>query len=111
MTPEPSTTTTAPATGTLPLTPGHWIVDAAHSSGVFSIRHLGLSKVRGRFAAFDATLDVGETLDDVQVNATIDMASVDTNNADRDAHLRSTDFFGVDRNPTMEFRSTGISGA
>jgi polyisoprenoid-binding protein YceI len=105
---EPSTTT---ANGTLPLAPGRWVVDHAHSSVVFSIRHLGLSKVRGRFASFDATLDVGDTVDDVRVDATIDMSSVDTNNADRDAHLLSTDFFGVDEHPTMTFRSTGISGS
>jgi polyisoprenoid-binding protein YceI len=102
--------TTAP-TGTLPLRPGRWTVDTTHSSVLFAIRHLGLSKVRGRFSHFDAGLEVGETLDDVKVTATIDMASVDTNNADRDQHLRSTDFFDVDKHPTMTFVSTGISGA
>ena len=78
---------------------------------LFAIRHLGLSKVRGRFGRFDASLEVGETVDDLKVTATIDMASVDTNNADRDQHLRSTDFFDVDKHPTMTFESLGISGA
>lgn len=106
-----ATTTSAVTAGGLPLAPGRWVLDDVHSSVVFSIRHLGLSKVRGRFARFDATLEVGETLDDVRIDATIDMASVDTNNPDRDQHLRSTDFFGVENHPTMDFRSTGVSGS
>jgi polyisoprenoid-binding protein YceI len=106
-----STESPAAPTSTLPLVPGRWVVDHDHSSVLFSIRHLGLSKVRGRFDRFDATLDVGETVDDVKVRATIDMASVDTNNADRDQHLRTTDFFAVDEHPTMTFESVDISGA
>jgi polyisoprenoid-binding protein YceI len=104
-----SNTTAVPATS-LPLVPGTWTVDTTHSGINFKVRHLGLSNVRGRFNKFDATLEVGETLGDVSVVATIDMASVDTNNADRDAHLLGTDFFGADQNPTMEFRSTRITG-
>ena len=102
-------TTTQTPTTALPLAAGRWSVDPNHSAVVFSVRHLGLSKVRGTFERFDATLEVGETLDDVKVEAEIDMASVHTNNADRDAHLRSTDFFGVEANPTMRFESTGIA--
>ena len=106
-----TTDSTATSTSTLPLAPGRWVVDPFHSSVVFSIRHLGLSKVRGRFSSFDASLDVGASLDDVKVSATIDMASVDTNNADRDQHLRSTDFFDVEKHPTMVFESTALSGS
>lgn len=99
-----------PTTATaLPLTTGHWKVDAAHSGIHFKVRHLGLSNVRGRFNDFDATLTVGESLDDVSIAATIQMASVDTSNADRDAHLLGTDFFTADKNPTIEFRSTKIT--
>jgi polyisoprenoid-binding protein YceI len=98
---------TAPA---VPIASGRWALDPAHSSVVFSVRHLGLSKVWGRFEKFDATLEVGATTDDVKVDATIDMASVNTNNADRDTHLRSTDFFGTEQHPTLEFRSTGLEG-
>jgi polyisoprenoid-binding protein YceI len=105
-----TTDSTAAPTSTLPLAEGHWVVDPTHSAVVFSIRHLGLSKVRGRFSRFDASLDVGSSLDDVKVTATIDMSSVDTNNADRDQHLQTTDFFDVDKHPTMVFESTGISG-
>jgi polyisoprenoid-binding protein YceI len=95
---------------TLPLAPGRWALDPNHSSVVFSIRHLGLSKVWGRFENFDAVLDVGATHDEVTVEATIDMASVNTNNADRDTHLRSTDFFDIEQHPTMHFRSARLTG-
>jgi polyisoprenoid-binding protein YceI len=100
-----------PATGALPLASGRWTVDPVHSAVVFSVRHLGLSKVRGRFDRFEATLDVGDSLDDVKVDATIDMTSVDTNNPDRDAHLRTTDFFNVEQHPTMRFQTTKVSGS
>ena len=75
---------------------GTWTVDANHSSVLFSIRHLGLAKVRGRFEKFEATFQVGPTLAETSVTATIDLGSINTNNGDRDAHLRSTDFFSTD---------------
>jgi len=96
-------------TSTLPLVAGTWTVDAAHSSVEFTVRHLGLSKVRGRFNEFDASLTVGDSLDSVALRAAIDLASVDTSNADRDAHLRSTDFFDTETNPQMVFVSTAIA--
>jgi len=90
------------------LTQGHWPMDANHSAITFAIRHLGLSKVRGRFRVFDVFLDIGPSTTDFEVVANIDLASIDTGHPDRDAHLRSTDFFNVDQHPTMTFRSTGI---
>jgi polyisoprenoid-binding protein YceI len=95
----------------LGLRTGKWAVDPSHSGVLFSIRHLGLAKVRGRFDRFDTTLDVGPTLAETGVEATIDLDSIDTNNDDRDAHLRSTDFFSTEIHPTMRFVSTAISGA
>jgi polyisoprenoid-binding protein YceI len=95
----------------LPLRTGRWALDTAHSAVTFSIRHLGLAKVRGRFDRFDAALEIGPTLAESGVEATIDMDSIDTNNDDRDAHLRGTDFFSTDLHPTMRFVSTGITGA
>ena len=100
----------APISPELALRTGRWQIDPTHSAVVFSIRHLGLSRVRGRFDRFDAALDVGTTLAETRVEATIDLASIDTNNPDRDAHLRSTDFFSVDVHPTMRFVSAGIEG-
>jgi polyisoprenoid-binding protein YceI len=103
---------TAPVSTTeLELTPGKWALDKNHSGIFFVVRHLGLSNVRGRFDAFEATLDIGARLEDVTITADVDLSSVDTNNADRDTHLRSTDFFGTDNHPVMTFRSTGVTGA
>ena len=95
----------------LALTPGRWPIDPNHSAITFAIRHLGLSKVRGRFRAFDVSLNIGPSTTDFKVVVNIDLASIDTSNPDRDAHLRSTDFFNVDQHPTMTFRSTRIEPA
>ena len=93
------------------LTPGRWPIDPNHSAITFAIRHLGLSKVRGRFRVFDVFLNIGPSITEFEVVANIDLASIDTSNPDRDAHLRSTDFFNVDQHPTMTFRSTRIEPA
>lgn len=98
-------------TATLPLAPGHWAMDPFHSSVHFTIRHLGISKVRGRFTTFGAELYVGETPEDVRVSATIELASVDTGNPERDAHLRAADLLDVAKRPTMTYRSTRVRGA
>lgn len=95
----------------LGLRPGRWGVDPYHSSVLFSIRHLGLAKVRGRFDRFETALEVGPTLAETSVSASIDLASINTNNADRDTHLRSTDFFSTDEHPEMHFVSHGIQAA
>lgn len=100
-----TTTTTA-----LPLVPGTWTIDAAHSSVAFSIRRIGFAKVRGLFTDVDVALDVGETLADTTLTVTIDLASVDTGNTDRDDHLRSPDLIDVAARPTMTYRSTSITG-
>ncbi len=100
--------TTIEQTANLPLESGTWQVDSVHSNVEFTVRHMGISKVRGRFNTFTAELVVGETIESTQVRAAIDLGSVDTNNADRDNHIRSTDFFNTDENPKMTFVSTGI---
>jgi polyisoprenoid-binding protein YceI len=76
-----------------------------------TIRHLGVSKLRGRFARFDADVYVGASLDDTSVTAMIDLASIDTGNSDRDAHVSSPDLIDVARRPSMLFRSTRITGS
>ena len=103
--------TSTPTSVSLPLAPGRWAVDTNHSSIGFSIRHLGVSKVRGRFTRFEADVVIGETLDTTTVNATVDVASIDTANADRDAHVLSPDIIDVAMRPTMVFRSTRVAGA
>src|SRR5258708_3639411 len=105
------TTAPTPTNVSLALAPGHWAVDTNHSSIGFGIRHLGVSKVRGRFTRFDADVVIGDTLDTTSVTATVDMASIDTANADRDAHVLSPDIIDVAKRPTLAFRSARISGA
>lgn len=104
------TTSTSPTTtSVLPLAPGRWELDKNHSTVGFSIRHLGVSKVRGRFSDFTAEVVVGTDLASTSVTAEIDLASIDTGNPDRDAHVRASDMLDVANRPTMSFRSTQIT--
>lgn len=100
-----------PTAASLPLSPGDWELDPLHSAVNFTIRHLGIAKVRGRFERFTAELHAGGTVDDVRVSAEIALASLDTGNPDRDAHTRSADLLDVEKRPTMAFRSTRVRGA
>ncbi|GAA1407623.1 hypothetical protein AUR04nite_14300 [Glutamicibacter uratoxydans] len=98
------------ATATSPLTAGVWTLDASHSEVGFSVRHAGISKVRGSFTEFDATLTIAETIEASSVEANIQIASVNTKDANRDGHLKSADFFDAEQFPTMTFKSTSIKG-
>ena len=91
------------------LTPGTWTVDASHSNIGFSVRHLMVAKVRGRFAEFAGTITVAEDRLASKVEATVQAASVDTRDEGRDGHLRSGDFFDVENHPTWTLVSTGIA--
>jgi polyisoprenoid-binding protein YceI len=96
-------------TTTLPgLTPGTWVIDPAHSEVGFVVRHMMVSKVKGRFTKVDGTITVADDVLQSSVEATIDAASIDTRDENRDAHLRSADFFDVEQYPTLTFRSTGL---
>jgi len=90
------------------LKPGTWTIDPTHSVIGFSVRHMMVSKVRGRFEKFEATLTVPEDATLASVEATIDAGSINTDNGDRDNHIRSADFFHVEEHPQFAFRSTGI---
>jgi polyisoprenoid-binding protein YceI len=84
-------------------------IDKSHSEAVFQVRHL-VTKVRGRFDDFDGTILINEDRPELSsVEFTIRAASIDTNEKDRDTHLRSADFFDVEKFPTITFRSTRIS--
>jgi polyisoprenoid-binding protein YceI len=87
---------------------GTWAIDPVHSEVGFTARHFGVSKVRGRFNKFEGTIVTAEDPLASTVNATIDVASIDTNQEQRDAHIRSADFFHAEEHPTMTFASTGI---
>ena len=95
----------------LALTTGSWTIDPTHTVIGFSARHAMVAKVRGRFEVFSG----GFVLDGANPSASsaqlsVDMASIDTKNADRDAHLKSAEFFDVEQFPTMTFTSTSIEG-
>ena len=94
-------TSTLPATGT-------WTIDAGHSEVGFSVRHLGISKTRGRFGTFAGDIIVATHPEDSRVSVSIDTVSVDTRDGGRDEHLRSADFFDVEQFPTMTFTTTGV---
>jgi polyisoprenoid-binding protein YceI len=85
-----------------------WNLDPAHTSIEFSVKHLGIATVRGRFRKFDATAEAGADGQLKRVEATIDASSVDTGVEQRDDHLRSADFFDVAKFPEIRFVSTGI---
>lgn len=108
-----ATTTAHPTTAPteLPLVPGRWALDTLHSQVSFSVRHLGVSKVRGRFNDVAAELIVGPTAEASSVTATIAVASLDTGNADRDAHVLSDELLDVATRPTLAFRSLAVRGA
>jgi len=89
---------------------GTWKLDPLHSEISFTVKHLMITKVRGVFEKFDVTIVTGEDIDDSTINATIDVASVNTGVAARDNHLRTSDFFLVDEYPTMTFVSTSFDG-
>lgn len=87
---------------------GTWRIDGVHSDVSFSVRHMMVSKVKGRFGSFEGTIVTGATPLDSSLTATVDLVSIDTNNADRDNHIRSADFFDTDANQTLSYRSTGV---
>lgn len=88
-----------------------WTIDTAHTSVSFVARHMGLSKVRGQFTSFTGDVE-GDPRDlaSAKGRVEVDMASVDTGNADRDGHLKSADFFDVENHPTMVFETKRIVG-
>ena len=87
---------------------GTWAIDPVHSEVSFTVKHMMVSKVRGRFDTFEGTI---VTVDDPlasTVTASVDLSSVNTGQEQRDAHIRSADFFEVEKHPFMTFASTGV---
>ena len=87
---------------------GTWDLDPVHSTIGFVVRHLMVSKVRGRFTTFEAQIVTAPNPLESSATATIDLSSVDTGNEQRDNDLRSTNFFDVETHPKMTFVSTGL---
>jgi polyisoprenoid-binding protein YceI len=91
------------------MTTSTWNIDATHSGINFSIRHMVVSKVRGRFAKYSGTIAIDDgDLTRSQVEVAIDASSIDTGTPQRDEHLRSADFFDVAAFPELRFRSRSI---
>jgi polyisoprenoid-binding protein YceI len=87
-----------------------WTIDASHSGIHFSVRHLVIAKVRGKFTSFKGTLELDEAdLTKSKVDVSIDVASVNTADEKRDTHLRSGDFFESEKFPTATFKSKSIT--
>ncbi|MEY2424217.1 MAG: hypothetical protein QOI95_4284 [Acidimicrobiaceae bacterium] len=101
------TVTTSP--DTIPgYTAGTWTIDPVHSEVGFTVRHMMVSKVRGKFATFGGDIVTGANPLESSVTAEIDLSSIDTGNPDRDTHIKSADFFNVDAHKVMTYRSTGV---
>lgn len=87
---------------------GTWSIDPVHSELGFTVRHMMVSKVRGKFERFEGTIVTADNSLESITTATVDMSSITTGNEQRDTHLRSEDFFDADKHPQMTYRSTGI---
>ena len=88
-----------------------WNIDAAHSVLEFSVKHMMFTTAKGRFEDFSGTIEYDpQNVENSRVEVTINTASITTNTADRDAHLRSADFFDVEKFPQATFRSTSVEG-
>jgi len=109
------TTTTNPAVrivdGAEVPVAGRYALDASHSQVGFAVRHLMVSKTRGRFSDFTGTIEIGENPLDSSVEVTIQAASIDTRDEQRDGHLRSGDFFDAEAYPTLSYRSRSVRPA
>jgi polyisoprenoid-binding protein YceI len=89
--------------------PGVYTVDPVHSTVSFIARHLVASKVRGNFTDFSGVITIGDSPEDSRVEATVQAASITTNNEMRDGHLKSGDFLDQEKFPTLSLKSTKLT--
>ncbi len=90
------------------LVPATYNIDPTHSAAAFVVRHAGISKVRGTVPVVSGTIVVADQIENSTVSAVLDATGITTGTADRDAHLRSGDFFNTEINPTWTFNSTAV---
>jgi polyisoprenoid-binding protein YceI len=87
-----------------------WAIDPTHSEIGFKVKHMMFTNVSGKFGTYDATIVTEEdNFENASIEFSADINSVDTNNADRDTHLKSADFFDADNNPKLAFKATSFS--
>jgi polyisoprenoid-binding protein YceI len=100
------TPTATAATTTIPT--GTWAIDQSHSKVGFAVKHMGIATVRGEFKDFEGTMEIGEDFSSAKISGAVKAASVDTNEAQRDEHLRSADFFDAATYEELSFESRRI---
>ncbi len=93
---------------TVSIPTGTYNVDPSHSRVEFSVKHLGIANVKGHFGTFEGTFVAGATLEESKAYGTVEVASVNTNEPQRDEHLKSADFFDAEQFPQLRFESTSI---
>ncbi|GAB3255591.1 YceI family protein [Arthrobacter pigmenti] len=93
------------------LTKGTWTLDPSHSEVGFTVRHAGISKVRGNFDNVEAALEVADSLEKSRLSATAKTDSFNSNDANRDAHVKGADFFDAEKYPELKFVGTDVSGS
>lgn len=96
------------ATAEVQIPTGTWAIDPAHTKVGFSVKHMGVTTVRGEFREFEGTLEAGDDLASTKAYGTVKAVSVHTNQTQRDEHLRSADFFDAETHPELAFESTDI---
>lgn len=97
---------------TAKLPAGKWVIDKAHSNVKFTVTHLVVSEIEGNFKLFDGSMEnTKPDFSDAKINFTVDVNSVNTNNDNRDKHLKSDDFFNAEKFPAMKFESTSFTPA
>jgi polyisoprenoid-binding protein YceI len=90
-------------------TTSNWVIDPTHSEVHFKVKHLVITTVTGSFKQFSGSAEAGDDFSNASISFEADVASIDTNNEQRDAHLRSADFFETDKFPKLTFKSTSFT--
>jgi polyisoprenoid-binding protein YceI len=87
----------------------NWVIDASHSEIQFKVKHLVITTVTGSFQEFSGTVESGDSFENAKISFEANTASINTNSAQRDGHLKSGDFFDVEKFPTLNFKATKFS--